>query len=105
MQVTFILFGAPCGGNYEAESTWPPPDKIRAVHDGNGYTAVLDLPDDVPLLGEKVVEYELSSWGFACGRGRRGSHTFATYFRAGLAGPAKTREAVRASRPLEVVAS
>lgn len=103
MTVTFILFGAPCGGNYECESSWPPPKRIRAVHDGNGYQAVLDLPDEVPLLGESVVEYELSSYGYAC-RGR-GSYVFATYMRAGLAPQAQAREVARDLRHLEAVGS
>lgn len=106
MQVTWILFGAPCGGSYDAESSWPPPKRIRAVHDGNGYQAVLDVPDDVALLGESVVEYELSSYGMMCGRGRGGHcRPFGSYMRVGLAPEAQRRELVRATRHLEAVAS
>lgn len=105
MRVAWILFGAPVSGTYDAESSWPPPAKIRAVHDGNGYTAVLDLPDDMPLIGEHVVEYELSTYGVKCGRGgKRGCALFATYFRVGLAPEAKTKIAARAASGLEAVA-
>lgn len=104
MTVTFILFGTPCGGSYEAESSWPPPKTIRAVHDGNGYTAVLDLPEDVPLIGESPVEYELSSYGIACGRGRT-SHPFATFRRAGITAAEQARAARKAASSLRAVAS
>lgn len=103
--MTFILFGAPCGGNYEAESTWPPPERVRAVHDGNGYSAVLDLPEDVPLLGEDVVEYELSSYGFSCGRGRGASYRFATFRRVGISAAEENRAARIAASGLTAVAS
>lgn len=105
MNATWILFGAPVSGTYEVESSWPPPAKIRAVYDGNGYTAVLDLPDDMVLLGEQVVEYELSTYGFKCGRGgKTGRAPFATYFRVGLAPQAKMRIAARAASGLSAVA-
>jgi hypothetical protein len=100
--VTFILFGAPCGGSYEADSCWPPAKRIRAVHDGNGYSAVLDEPDDVPLLGESVVEYELSTYGIACGRG---PHLFATYKRVGISAAEEMRAARIAASGLRAVAS
>jgi hypothetical protein len=104
VKATLILFGGPCAGNYEIESQWPPAEKIRAVHDGNGYRAVLDLATDEPQPGEQVVEYEISSWGYMCGRGSnapRGAH--AVYFRAGLAEPARLRAAGIAASPLEAV--
>jgi hypothetical protein len=72
--VTWSLVGGPCAGEYSAESAWPPPDRIRAVHGGgllgDGAPAVLNLPCDEREPGETIVEYVLRSHGFACRRGR-----------------------------------
>jgi hypothetical protein len=100
--VAWVLTGGPCEGTYHAESSWPPPERIKAVHDGNGYTAVLDLPEDLPQLGETVVEYELASHGFACGRPKAGG-PFAHYFPVGWAEQRRMRAArVAASGLTEV---
>jgi hypothetical protein len=99
MTALWILFGAPCAGRYETESTWPPPRRIRAVHDGDGYHAVLDLPDDVPLIGEHAVDYELQMYGVRCEHGRP-RKLVASYMRVGLEG----RVAEQAASGLEAVA-
>ena len=99
-KVAWSLVGGPCAGEYDAMSTWPPPERIRAVHGGgllgDGPPAVLDLPGDEPEPGEEVVEYVRASYGFACSRGRGGKQNLLT----GLYMPAwfSDRETMRALR-------
>jgi hypothetical protein len=107
MKVRWILVGPPCEGIYEAESTWPPPRRIRAVHGGgllgDGPPAVLDLPGDEPEPGEQLVEYEIETHGFVCGRARgQGAGAFGLYVRAGLADEAKMKLFRRAAAGLEL---
>lgn len=88
MKVAWDLIGGPCAGWYLAESTWPPPDVIRAVFGGgllgDGAPAVLDLPGDALDPGEQVMEYELHGQGLICGRSRvTDSGMYATYAPAG----------------------
>ena len=73
-RVAWSLVGGPCAGEYDATSTWPPPERIRAAHGGgllgDGAAAVLDLPDDELDPGEQLAEYVRVSYGFVCSRGR-----------------------------------
>jgi hypothetical protein len=93
VKATWILFGGPCAGTYDAESSWPPPERIRAVHDGNGNTAVLDR-GECAEPDEHVVEYEISSWGYVCSRGRNTPNAaHVVYFLAGLTEAARHRAA------------
>jgi hypothetical protein len=100
MSVVLVLFAGPCAGQYEVETTWPPPARIRAVHGGEA-PAVLDLPGEEPEEGETLVDYERASYGFVC----RGLGASAGYFPAGWTGKQRMREARRALRKLESVAS
>jgi len=81
--VAWLLTGGLCAGDYDAVSTWPPPETIRAVVAIDGATAVLDLADDEPELGETIVLYRLESHGFMCGDRSR-SPLVASYFPAGF---------------------
>jgi hypothetical protein len=99
LTVEWNLVGGPCAGSYRATSSWPPPDRVRAVYGGgllgDGPPAVLDLPDDEPEPGEKVEEYRLVSSGIGCIRGRGGCCTYmATYAPAGWA-PQRIQRAMR----------
>lgn len=74
--VLWSLTGGPCAGEYEAYSSWPPPETIRAVVDREGTTAVLDLAEDEVEPGEELVIYRRWSHGFMCGpKTRSGKQT------------------------------
>lgn len=98
--VVLVLHGGPCAGQYEAQTFWPPPLRIRAVHGGE-LPAVLDLPDDEPDEGETVVDYERASYGFVC----RGLGAVAGYFPVGWTQQQRMRAARRDLRKLGALAS
>ncbi len=58
---TVYLHGGPCEGHYDTDlDLHAPPALLTAVVAIDGTTAVLDLPDELPLLGDEAHEYDLS---------------------------------------------
>lgn len=64
MEEVFLTNG-PCEGHYEIATA---PERLRAVLSSDGIAAVLDLPEDDPLLGEQVHVYVRLALAFTCGR-------------------------------------
>lgn len=91
MRALWILFGAPCAGSYDSESSWPPPRTIHALREGRFVRLIAggDIPAD-------AVEYELRTYGLRAGGDGQPPRKFASYL--SIAAAARERAARTAGR-------
>lgn len=66
--IEVVLVDGPAAGHYATAFTAAPEQLTAVVSTIDGAAAVLDLPSDVPALGENAVSYRRNGAGHACGR-------------------------------------
>ncbi|HEY3435089.1 MAG TPA: hypothetical protein VGK41_05505 [Solirubrobacterales bacterium] len=73
------LHDGPAAGFYETHFERAPEELTAVTSTLDGAASVLDLPEDMPTLGENVHAYRLVGHGHMCGRGAGGCLTVAHY--------------------------
>ncbi len=68
MGIAVSLLDGPAAGFYETQLESAPDELMAVTSTIDGAAAVLDLPEDMPTLGENVHTYRKVGHGHMCGR-------------------------------------